>query len=89
MDEWLCKGKIKGKNQLYKTSAKNGYKSNDYFKLQEATNLVSEVASNRKQEYYNNTALKLNNPKKSAKTYWSILKTFIMVKRFLSFLHFL
>ena len=28
------KGKIKWKNQFYKTNAKNGYKSNEYFQLQ-------------------------------------------------------
>ena len=49
------KGKIKWKNQLYKTYAKNGYNCNDYFQLQEATNVVSQVVSNRKQEYYNNS----------------------------------
>ena len=48
---------------------KNGYKCNDYFQLQEATNAVSPVVSDRKQEYYNNTALKLNKSKISAKTY--------------------
>ena len=36
---------------------------------------MSQVASNRKQEYYNNIALKLNNPKASAKIYCSVLKT--------------
>ena len=75
------KGKIKWKNQLYKTYAKNRYKCNDYFQLQEATNVVSQVVSNRKQEYYNNIALKLNNSKTSAKTYWSILKTFYNGKK--------
>ena len=42
---------------------------------------MSQVVSNRKQEYYNNIALKLNNPKTSAKTYWSILKTFYNGKK--------
>ena len=27
------KGKVKWKNQIYNTNAKNGYKSNDYFQL--------------------------------------------------------
>ena len=30
-----------------------------------------QVVSNRKQEYYNKIALKLDNPKTSAKIYWS------------------
>ena len=68
------KRNIKWKSQLYNTYAKNEYKCNDYFQLQEATN-VSQVVSNRKQEYCNNIALKLNNLKTSAKAYWSILKT--------------
>ena len=75
------KGKIKWKNQLYKIYAKNGYNCNDYFQLQEATNVVFQLVSNRKQEYYNDIALKLNNPKTSAKTYWSILKTFYNGKK--------
>ena len=45
------KDKIKWKNQLYKTYAKNGYECNDYFHLQEATDVVSQVVSIRKQEY--------------------------------------
>ena len=48
------KGKIKWKNLLHKTYAKNGYKWNDYFQLQQVTNVVSQVVSTRKQEYYNN-----------------------------------
>ena len=40
-----------------------------------------QLVSNRKQEYYNNIALKLNNPKTNAKTYWSILKTFYNGKK--------
>ena len=66
------KRKIKLKNQLYKTYAKNKYKCNDYFQFQEATNVVSHLVSNRKQEFYNDIALTLNNPKSNAKTYWSI-----------------
>ena len=74
MNDYM-KGKIKCKNQLYKTYAKNGYRCNDYFQLQEATNVVSQVVPNRKQEYYSNITLKLNNPKTSAKIYQPILKT--------------
>ena len=33
------KGKIKWKKQLYKSYAKNGCKCDDYFQLQEATNV--------------------------------------------------
>ena len=79
IETWLnffVKDEIIWKNQHYNTYAKNSYKGNDYFQLQEATKVVSQVVSNRRQEFYNNIALKLNNSKTSAKTYWSILKTF-------------
>ena len=42
---------------------------------------MSQVVSNRKQEYYSNIALKLNNPKTIAKRCWSILKTFYNGKK--------
>ena len=45
MDDFV---KIKWKNQLYNTYAKNGYKFNDHLHLQEATNLVCEVIVKRK-----------------------------------------
>ena len=70
------KVKIKWKNKFYKTYAKSGYKCNDYFQLQEVANVWSQIVSNRKQEYYNNIALKSSNFKSSARMYWSILKTF-------------
>ena len=85
---YFAESKIKWKNQLYNTYAKNGYKFNDYLHFQEATNLVSEATAKRKQDYHNNLASKLNNPATSAKTNWSILKTFHVVKKFLSFCHF-
>ena len=68
----FVKSKIKWKNQLYKIYTKNGYKYNDYLKLKEATVLVSQVIAKRKEDY-NFLASKLNNPKTSAKAYWSIL----------------
>ena len=77
----FVKSKIKGKNQLYNTYTKNGYKFNDHLHLQEATNLVSEVIAKRKQDYHSNLALRLNNPATSAKIYWSILKTFYNGKK--------
>ena len=55
---------------------KNGYKDNDYNMLHEAINEVSKIISKRKEEYHYHLASKLNNPSTSAKTYWSILKTF-------------
>ena len=63
------------------TYAKNVYKFNDYLQFQEATNLVSKVIANRKQDYHGNVALNRNNPETSTKTYWSILKTFYNSKK--------
>ena len=60
---------------MEKLTLKNGYKCNDYLQLEEATNLVSQVIAKRKEDYHI-IASKLNNPKTSAKAYWSILKTF-------------
>ena len=50
------------------------YKCNDYFQLQEATNVVSQLVSNRKQEYYKNIALKLTTPKQVPKHTDQLLK---------------
>ena len=77
----FVKTKIKFKNQLYNTYIKNGYKDNDYNMLHEAINEVSKIISKRKEEYHYHLASKLNNPSTSAKTYWSILKTFYNGKK--------
>ena len=82
------KSKIKRRNPLCNTYAKNRYKFHDHLHLQEATNLVSEVIAKRKQDYLNNLAIRLNNPATSAKPYCSIFKIFVKVKKFVSFLHF-
>ena len=37
---------------------------------------VSQLIKESKDEYYNELAMKLSNPKTSSKTYWCILKTF-------------
>ena len=44
MNDYI-KNKIKWKHQIYKTYQKNGHKGSDYFKLQEATSVVSELIS--------------------------------------------
>ena len=56
--------------------------------LQEAINEVSKIISKRKEEYHYHLASKLNNLSTSAKTYWSILKTFYNGKKYHLFLHF-
>ena len=46
-----------------------------------ATVLVSQVIAKRKEDYHNIIASKLNNPKTTAKAYWSILKAFYNDKK--------
>ena len=75
------KTKIKFKNQLYSTYTKNGYKDNDYNIPQEGINKVSKIIIWRKEKDHYNLASKLDNPSTSAKTYWSILKTFYNGKK--------
>ena len=70
----FIKNKIKWNHKLYQTYQKNGRKDSDYFKLQEATSVVSEVISRRKKEYQNHLALKLSDPMTNVKTYWPLLK---------------
>ena len=47
----FVKSKTKWKNQLYKIYTKNRYKCNDYLRLKEATVLVSQVTTKRKEDY--------------------------------------
>ena len=60
---------------------KNGHTYSDYLKLQEATSVISELISRRKDKYQNYIASRLNDPKTNAKTYCSILKTFYNGKK--------
>ena len=64
--------KIKNKINLKKSL----YKSNKFTKLQKLSTEISTLISNRKEKHYHNQSLKLNYPKTSTKTYWSILKCF-------------
>ena len=77
----FVKNKIKWKNQLYKIYSKNGYKHNDYLELKKAAVSVSQEIAKRKEDYHNFIASKLNNPKTSAKAYWSISKSFYNGKK--------
>ena len=71
----LLKIKSNGTTSYIKPTKKNSRKDNNYFKLQEATSVVSEGISRRKKEYQNHLALKLSDPMTNVKTYWSLLKT--------------
>ena len=56
--------------------------SNDYNMLHEVIKEVSKIIRKRKEGYHYHLASKLNNPSASAKTYWSIFKTFYKVKKY-------
>ena len=64
----IIKNKIKSKSSLYK--------SNTFIDSQNLSKEISTMILERKEKYYNHLSIKLNNPNTSAKTYWSILKSF-------------
>ena len=68
---WMT-GAIKNKINLKKPLSR----SKNFIGLQNLAVEISELISVRKEEYYNNLSKKLNDPNTSAKTYWSILKSF-------------
>ena len=51
-------------------------KSKNFIQLQNLATDIFELISVRQEEYYDNLSKKLNDPNTSAKTYWSILKSF-------------
>ena len=58
---------------------KNNYDA--YLKLQTISTELSEMILKRKEDYYCVPSDKLNDPHTSAKSYWSILKTFYNGKK--------
>ena len=62
------KNKIKLKKSLHK--------SNNFIEIQKLSTEISDMMLKRKEKHYHHQSLKLNNPNTSAKTYWSILKSF-------------
>ena len=70
------KEKIKWNHKVYRDYLKNGKTEADYIYVHHAMTEVSQLISESKVKYYNTLAMKLNNPKTSSKTYWSIFKTF-------------
>ena len=51
-------------------------KSNKFIEIQMLSTEISTLILERKEKYYHDLSMKLNDPKTSAKTYWSILKSF-------------
>ena len=66
---------------LLRKTLKNGCKGSDYFKLQEATSVFSEVISRHEEEYQNQLALKLGDPTTNVNTYSPLSKTFYNGKK--------
>ena len=64
----ILKNKIKLKKSLHK--------SNNFIEIQKSSTEISDMILKRKEKHYHHLYLKLNNPNTSAKTYWSILKSF-------------
>ena len=76
------KSQINWRNNVYKEyHRKRNHSANYFIFLENVISEVSELIFNRKNVYYNQLAQKLNDPKTSSKTYWSILKTFYNGKK--------
>ena len=75
------KHKIHCRNSLYLKYLKHGNRNCDYIELQRWIKEVSEEIFKSKEQYYDFLAKKLNNPKTSPKTYWTIMKTFYNGKK--------
>ena len=67
---------IEMKNNAYKEYIRSGMRHNYYVRLVNLTTELSNLIHDTKTEYHSKLAAKLVNPSTSAKTYWSILKTF-------------
>ena len=75
------KSKIQQKNSLFKQYVKNVKTEHDYQNLQFAITELSDYIMERKNQYNFQLSQSLNNPATSAKTYWTILKTFYSGKK--------
>ena len=51
-------------------------RSNKFSEIQMLSTEIFILVLERQKKYYHDLSLKLNDPKTSAKTYWSILKSF-------------
>ena len=69
------KCKIKSKNKTFQQYFKNGRKITDFEIVDKEAGELSEMIQKRKEKYFYDLSLKLNNPQTSPKTYWSIIKS--------------
>ena len=76
---WMTNGirtAIEMKKNAYKKYIRSGMRHNYYVRLEKITTEISNLIRDTKAGYHSKLAAKLVNPSTSAKTYWSILKTF-------------
>ena len=82
MKTQYLKSEVHGLNNTYQEyQMKRHHNANGFIFLENVISEVSDLIFNRKNVYYNQLAQKLNDPKTSSKTYWSILKTFYNGKK--------
>ena len=62
---------------MYKNYNRNGKKTEDYELLVKAVPEVSQLIEKSKDEYYYRLRKRLNDPRTSGKSYWTILKNFL------------
>ena len=72
---------IKTKNNAHNEYIRSGMRHINYAYLENWTSNLSELSHDEKFEYHRNLGPKLINPATSAKTCWSILKTFANVSK--------
>ena len=75
------KEKIKWKHKVYRDYLKNCKTKADYMCVHHGITKVSRLISESKDKYFTKLSIKLNNPKTSFKSYWSILKTFYNARK--------
>ena len=81
MNEYI-KRKIMDKKVACKSFNTNNKTYDSYVNLQTVSTKLSEMILKRKDDYHSQLSNKLNDPKTSAKAYWSVLKTLYNGKKF-------
>ena len=69
------KCKMKSKNKPFQQNLENGRKITDFEIVDKEAAELSEMIQNRKERYFYDLSVKLNNPQSSPKTYWPIIKS--------------
>ena len=82
MTEFI-KAKIQWRNNIYKIFQNISISLAEYNTLQQPITEVSDLIYHKKNDYYNALGKKMSGPKTSSKPYWSILRSFIILKRYL------